>query len=1480
MIFSGSNLPRMPPSQGLEGCQDACIENENCSAYTYNRKQGVCFLKSGHGERMASSGAQSGIVIRIDPEVANLERPYVSPTKIHTTIQAIIDGYSPPASKFSEQTWRELKQKAKASHRELLAQSNEKLREISLGEMVYRFKNPISRSDEDQINGSAASSFTDYWVLVNNEHMAALINLEANSDQYGNVKAEAIDRVREKFEFALNSARYKLGDDHPKLGFIMNDIAVLIRPAVFEDDKDKVKAERRRHHLHETAAQLLSRATASTFDERRSIAKHTISALLSTAIADSCFSKWDGNPGPSESRAKLLLQSAQIHLSLLGPQLEQVGLLRKASNCVAKNEDAIRILLAAFHVSEQLDHSLAKAIVLMELGLRYLEAGKTNVAKALFIEAIRVHVSKLKTETSLVGFDDGQPYEFGSAENVKIRTAWEALWKLRIDDALDYFLARELKRQFANKVSQSNVGKSVVAGLFQILEETERFDLADQSYSYYAIGNVVDGLLDFVTEFPDDMAAQATERGLATAQKHGDRKGAYLALSHLTDLYGRLNRSAMSLKSAREAYKIKKYDNIVVDYKEIDDVVTSRLVAFEEEQGNLGEKSNTLIKSLHEKLQKYCRGTLPDDAYFIEVDAFSVFELLADQNLLQQVLSNGAIEQYVACFEKHLVHLEDTVTSRSRPVLRHVSLFNVFFVLGKLNKKAKAIELLSYLLRGEIWAADLSDQSLLRFERSHQVDQSLKINLPQRRSHFINRKLIAISWAINGLVLSEKTEWTAQFDEDLQFLVEQATKTPPKMEEEDTLVAPGELAMSFEGMGKHAASQRLFRHFDEWAFAGCTDVSVCEFLAHLEFKRGNKKLAEDYAQTALNTFIVENTGASISPVESEMLTNLLFDQAKLHLFLGRYALARAYFKRASRDFLGRKAALSPLQSQNSIAAQSGIAQAYYAENKLEEARAISSEFVSATQDDLHSADVVDNTAVLLGWSYRLRDLFEVHLNTTPGTTGPWLKGDDDAFFAMQMLQTGRTAATFSKIADRIKLQNTPEIREQQDLNAEIDANYKKLLDLEGSDAKDMVASIEVLEAKEKGLAQTIEEKSTDRSRSFTTLQFPNLIRTQALLKPGEAMLVSYDGDEHPYLWLLTRSDQQLLRLNVSPEKLEKGVRILRRLAEPENRDKPVNAKLLHSFYRLMLKPFESKLVDINKLIFVPHGAFDGLPISALVTAKPPADKIAVDELRASNLAWLARRFSVSIVPSVASLRILRESGVEVSSAPKPFLGVGNADFGQGIKVANPDGRGGRIYPAAQLPETADELRQIAGLMSVDQQSDLLLDGDATEANLKKRDLSQYQILAFATHGLIAGELRTLDEPALALTTPNTLTETDDGLLRASEVVDLKLNADLVFLSACNTAAGDGRPGAEGLSGLANAFLYAGARNLIATHWYIPSDSAVEMAVGMMKAKQASPKQGWSEALRTAQLALIDEKGPPSFAHPVNWAAHIVVGIPQ
>jgi CHAT domain-containing protein len=192
----------------------------------------------------------------------------------------------------------------------------------------------------------------------------------------------------------------------------------------------------------------------------------------------------------------------------------------------------------------------------------------------------------------------------------------------------------------------------------------------------------------------------------------------------------------------------------------------------------------------------------------------------------------------------------------------------------------------------------------------------------------------------------------------------------------------------------------------------------------------------------------------------------------------------------------------------------------------------------------------------------------------------------------------------------------------------------------------------------------------------------------------------------------------------------------------------------------------------------------------------------------------------------------------------------------------------------RLDETAEEVRRIAEFFP-GAESRLVLGEAATERGVLEARPDQYRTISFSTHALMAGELPGLTEPAIVLTADDDDAPMD-GLLTASDVATLELDADLVLLSACNTAAPDAGPFAEGLSGLARAFLQAGARSLLVSHWSVASHATVELTTGFIAVARAEPGRRRAEALRDAMLRMAD--GPdPQLRHPAFWAAFVVVG---
>jgi CHAT domain-containing protein len=282
----------------------------------------------------------------------------------------------------------------------------------------------------------------------------------------------------------------------------------------------------------------------------------------------------------------------------------------------------------------------------------------------------------------------------------------------------------------------------------------------------------------------------------------------------------------------------------------------------------------------------------------------------------------------------------------------------------------------------------------------------------------------------------------------------------------------------------------------------------------------------------------------------------------------------------------------------------------------------------------------------------------------------------------------------------------------------------------------------------------------------------------------------------------------------------------------------------------------------------------------------------------NSVDWLVRKYAVTVLPSIASLKILRGEKSTVA-ALKPMIGFGDPVFDRTTrtigrpKVAALNRSMTSFYRGVTadtkalaelppLPETADELRAVAKILGASSE-DIELEEAASVTTVKNHPLSNYRVVYFATHALVAGKVEELAkvkaEPALVLSIPEKPTEDDDGLLRASDVAMLKMNADFVVLSACNTAAGD-KPGAEALSGLARAFFYAGAKSLVVSHWEVDSDATVELMDGLFEALKASPRLSHAEALQASMLRMIANSSKPEWAQPQFWAPFVVVGEPQ
>lgn len=521
----------------------------------------------------------------------------------------------------------------------------------------------------------------------------------------------------------------------------------------------------------------------------------------------------------------------------------------------------------------------------------------------------------------------------------------------------------------------------------------------------------------------------------------------------------------------------------------------------------------------------------------------------------------------------------------------------------------------------------------------------------------------------------------------------------------------------------------------------------------------------------------------------------------------------------------------------------------------------------------------------------------------------------EAFEAAQWANLGSVGAAVSQMAARAAAGNPAVaglVREQQDLvrrRQQLDEGLIGELSRPPSGRdKGHIASLRRDEAAAADRLRTLAAEIAKVSPGYASLAAPSPISTvevAQLLGPDEAMIVlAPNGPDATFVWAVTKEASDWQRLDLSGPALIEKVKALRQgidvddLAKAASDGRLFDLGVAHELYERLLAPVAPIFASKRHLLIVAAGSLTSVPLQMLVTDTPPVSRPDARQIELyRQAAWLARRHAVTTLPSVASLKALR-SLARASAATRPLLGFADPVFRKETAASSrekrdrPSGRTAtRSFSAywqrgtldhvalrtglLQLPETADELRAIAAQLGASE-SEQIFGSSATEVAVKQADLARYRVLYFATHGLVAGEVSGLAEPALVFTLPQTPSQHDDGLLTASEVAQLKLDADWVVLSACNTAAG-GEPGAEALSGLARAFFYAGSRALLVSHWRVDTKATVRLMTGTFAELRAEPSIGRAEALRRAMLAMIDDPSTPWSAYPDFWAAFSVVG---
>jgi CHAT domain-containing protein/tetratricopeptide (TPR) repeat protein len=416
---------------------------------------------------------------------------------------------------------------------------------------------------------------------------------------------------------------------------------------------------------------------------------------------------------------------------------------------------------------------------------------------------------------------------------------------------------------------------------------------------------------------------------------------------------------------------------------------------------------------------------------------------------------------------------------------------------------------------------------------------------------------------------------------------------------------------------------------------------------------------------------------------------------------------------------------------------------------------------------------------------------------------------------------------------------------------------------------------------EKGLSQADSDLADwlrqlrQRNPHYAALKYPEPITLAAAQRnlDDRTVLLSYSlAEPQSFLFALSRNDFQVKRL---PSEATLQLNVQKFLAAITDKNNPDPLEYRRQATRLsqqLLQPISNMLTGKKALMIVADGVLLRLPFEALLLPGTSSQ----GDLR--SLPYLIRRFAVSYSPSASVwAQLLNERR---ATAPDGFIA-----FGDPIYERHADSpiasslRGGStgLLNLQPLPHSREEITGIAKLFADDDRA-IFFGEEANEENVKAPSrLSHYRMVHFSTHGylnearprfsgLVLSPTRSkVPNPQSAIRNP----PAEDGLLSAYEIFNLKLQADLVVLSACETGLGKEVKG-EGLMSLTRAFMYAGTPSVVVSLWNVNDESAADLMIRFYRNLKAGMTKG--EALRQAQLETIRDNGFPFF-----WAPFVLIG---
>jgi tetratricopeptide (TPR) repeat protein len=612
--------------------------------------------------------------------------------------------------------------------------------------------------------------------------------------------------------------------------------------------------------------------------------------------------------------------------------------------------------------------------------------------------------------------------------------------------------------------------------------------------------------------------------------------------------------------------------------------------------------------------------------------------------------------------------------------------------------------------------------------------------------------------------------------------------------------------------------------------------------------------------------------------------------ALLYQANGRFAEAEPLYKRAlaiNEMILGPDHPVTATSLNN-------LAWAYSAQGKFAEALPLARRGVAGLAQRFNRAESEGSKSELGGARYQ----FSSYLRVFSGARG--LPGENEAklnaeaFGVAQWARGSEAGEALQKMAARFAAGSgdlSKAVSERETALARLRFLDNTILEAASKPANQRNADQEAAWRKETGdlalkLATFDEGLKKDFPEYFALISPAPAAASDAakLLGPKEALVVyAIGGDvtDSSYAFVL-KSDGSLAFLDLKAKgdaiaedvkALRQSLKLTRTEKDPVDPSRTIERRLAPN----ELTPFDlARANRLYHLILVADGPLESLPFNVLV--KSIGAGSGNEAYQKST--WLSDKYVLTTLPSVISLKALR-GGKAIAQAPDKFLGVGNpvltgARPVQGTELILKGGDCEDPATLAPLPSTEAELNNMAQALGAPK-SAIFMGANASEKKVYElnasRQLQRARVVAFSTHALASCGKGTF-EPAIVLTPSSTNPKpaNDDGLLTASEITGLSFNADWVILSACNTAAADGTPGAKPLSGLARAFFYAGARSLLVSHWPVGELASEKLVTSLFSEdnRKLPRAKALSQAMKTV-------RADPTYAHPALWAPFTIVG---